>query len=350
MNVAQPRADPMPKLALGDRLQPVVLIGSIAVGLILAKATPGIADSMSALVSGGVLVLIFLVMLGVDAGRIATALTQRRFLAIAVAVNFVLNPLLAWGLGGVFLSGEPELRVGLILFLVTPCIGWYLVFTELAGGDTGLGVSLLGVNIVLQILLLPLYLGAFAGQASSVEAGSIAGTVAFFLVLPAVAAALTRRSVAHGGGDVDDLLGRLRVPIVKTITLAVIIVSMFASQGDVLFDNPTVVITLLPALVAFFIVAFVAALIVARIANLPYDQTALLAFTATSRNSEASIAIAATAFASPLVSLTVVIGPVVELPLLVVMVRILINLRTRLGPTVASAAPSRALSTSTRRP
>ena len=339
-----------PRLALGDRLQPVVLIGSIAVGLALAKAAPGVANSMSTLVSVGVVLLIFLVMLGVDAGRVAAAFKQRRFLAIAVTVNFVINPLLAWGLGAVFLSGEPELRVGLILFLVTPCIGWYLVFTELAGGDTGLGVSLLGVNIVLQVLLLPLYLAAFAGQASSVDPASIVAAIVLFLILPAWAAELTRRGIAHRGADVDELLGRLRVPIVKTVTLAVIIVSMFASQGDVLFDSPAVVTTLLPPLVAFFVIAFVAALIIGRIANLPYDQTALLAFTTTSRNSEVSIAIAATAFSSPLVGLTVVIGPVIELPLLVVMVRVLIGLRPPLQPTATSIAPSTHLSTSTQGP
>lgn len=338
------------RLALGDRLQPVVLIGSIAVGLIVAKAVPSVTESMSGLVSGGVVLLIFLVMLGVDGSRVAVALKQRRFLAIAVTVNFVFNPLLAWGLGAVFLAGEPELRVGLILFLVTPCIGWYLVFTDLAGGDTSLGVSLLGVNIVLQVLLLPLYLATFTGQASSVDPASIATAIVLFLILPACAAELTRRGVAHGGGDVNQLLGRLRVPIVRTVVLAVIIVSMFASQGDVLFDNPAVVITLLPALVAFFVIAFTAALFVGRTANLPYDQTALLAFTATSRNSEVSIAIAATAFASPLVGLAVVIGPVIELPLLVIMVRILTNSRPSLRPTATPTTPSTCLSISTQGP
>ncbi|MBN4047417.1 arsenic resistance protein [Acidimicrobiaceae bacterium AH-315-P05] len=310
-----------------DRYQPLLLIASIAAGLGLAKAAPGFANSLSPLVSMGVFVLIYLVMLGVDVDRIAAAFTQRRFLTIAVLINFVVNPLLAWGLGAVFLQDHPELRVGLILFLVTPCIGWYLIFTELAGGDIGLGVSLLGINLVLQVVLLPFYLLLFAGEASGVDLGSIVSSVGLFLVLPAALAAVTRNFANRSAVDLDDVQSAIGKAQLKTVCLVLVIVAMFASQADVIFDNPRVVITLLPPMVAFFVVAFGFALATGRAAGLPFDQTALLAFTTTSRNSEASLAIAATAFASPLVALTVVIGPVIELPFLVLMVRVLLGLR-----------------------
>jgi len=310
-----------------DRYQPLLLIASIAAGLGLAKTAPGFANSLSPLVSVGVFVLIYLVMLGVDLDRIASAFTQRRFLAIAVLINFVVNPLLAWGLGSVFLQDHPELRVGLILFLVTPCIGWYLIFTELAGGDIGLGLSLLGINLVLQVLLLPFYLLLFAGESSGVDLGSIVASVGLFLVLPAAAAAATRHIAARGNVNLDDVRSTIGKAQLKTVCLVLVIVAMFASQADLIFDNPRVVLTLLPPMVAFFVVAFGFALATGRAAGLPFDQTALLAFTTTSRNSEASLAIAATAFASPLVALTVVIGPVIELPFLVLMVRVLLGLR-----------------------
>ncbi len=318
-----------PTITLGrmDRFQPLLLIGSIAGGLALAKIAPGFAASLGWLVSAGVFLLIYLVMLSLDLSRVAAAFTQRKFLVIAVVLNFVVNPLLAWTLGAVFLGDQPDLRVGLILFLVTPCIGWYLIFTELAGGDTGMGVSLLGLNLILQVLLLPVYLAVFEGRATGIDLTSIIGSVLIFLVLPAVAAAATQRGLGRSNVDVDDVLSAIGKAQLKTAALVVVIAAMFASQADVIFDNPNVVFTLVTPMVAFFVIAFIVAITTGRLAGLPYDQTALLAFTTTSRNSEASLAIAATAFASPLVALAVVIGPVIELPFLVLMVRVLLGLK-----------------------
>lgn len=322
--VVEGPAQAEPTLSRVDRYQPVVLITAIGAGLGLAKAWPALAGSLSPLVSGGVLTLIFLVMLNINIGQVANALTERTFLGIAIGVNFVLNPLVAWGLADIFLSAEPDLKAGLILFLVTPCIGWYLIFTELAGGDAALGVSLLGVNLILQIALLPVYLYLFVGQASAIDLGEIVLSVVLFLVLPAVVASATRAGLNRSQVKLDDVQRFIDSAHLKTAALVVVIVAMFASQADVLFENPGVVITLLPPMLAFFALAFALACVVGRIAGLSYDQTALLVFTSTSRNSEASLAIAATAFVSPLVGLTVVIGPVIELPLLVLMVRVLL--------------------------
>ncbi len=322
-----------------DRFQPLLLVASIAIGLGLAKAFPTMADKLGSLVSIGVFVLIFLVMLGLDFSQVATAFRQRRFLAIAIGLNFIVNPLLAWALGTVFLQDQPDLRVGLILFLVTPCIGWYLIFTELAAGDAGLGISLLGLNLVLQVLLLPIYLLAFEGTATTIDPTSIVKSVLVFLVLPALAATMTRRLLASSPVTIDEVQRTITRTQLKTIALVVVIVSMFASQASVIFDNPNIVLTLIKPMVAFFVIAFLVALLVGRLAGLPYEQTALLAFTTTSRNSEASLAIAATAFASPLVALTVVIGPVIELPFLVLMVRVLLGMRPTTCPTDTETSP-----------
>ncbi len=310
-----------------DRFQPLLLLASIAAGLGLAKAVPAFAEKLGPLVSIAVLVLIYLVMLGLDFSQITAAFKQRRFLSIAIGLNFIVNPLLAWALSAIFLHDHPDLRVGLILFLVTPCIGWYLIFTELAGGDAGLGVSLLGLNLILQVLLLPIYLLAFEGTTTGIDPTSVVKSVLLFLVLPALAASVTRRLLTSSPASLDDVQGIVARTQLKTIALIVVIVAMFASQASVIFDNPSVILTLLTPMAAFFVIAFVVALLAGRGAGLPYEQTALLAFTTTSRNSEASLAIAATAFASPLVALTVVIGPVIELPFLVLMVRVLLGLR-----------------------
>lgn len=324
-----PTSESNPGLSLLDRIQPVALILAIGVGLSLARVAPSIADSLLPLVSIGVFALIFLVMLGLEVRSVAQAFGHRRFLAIAVVINFVINPLLAWGLGAVFLRSEADLWVGLILFLVTPCIGWYLVFTELAGGDTGLGVSLLAINIVLQVLLLPLYLWAFVGQVTSIDPVAITNSIIVFLLLPLALAALALTALARTDHSVAQLQHEIRLPYVKLGVLVMVIVAMFGSHASLLFDNPRVLISLIPPMTAFFAIAFAVALLAGRAARLPYSQVAALAFTTTSRNSEASLAIAVSAFTSPLVAMTVVVGPVIELPLLVIMIRILIGLRRK---------------------
>ena len=322
------RPDPTTRsLDRSDRLQPILLIGAIAVGLGIARVWPDLASSLGPLVSVGVFVLIYLALVTVDAASISAAFAERSFVALAVGLNFVVNPLLAWCLATFFLGSEPELRAGLILFLVTPCIGWYLVFTELAGGDTALGLSLLGVNVVLQVLLLPLYLQLFVGEAAGVDLAVIAASILTFLIAPAVAAVLTRRLATRAGTGVARLANRVPLSAFKTTALIVVVVSMFASQADTILGNPSTFLALIAPLTLFFAITFSVALAVGRARGLPYAHTALLAFTTTSRNSEASLAIAATAFASPLVGLVVVLGPVVELPLLVLMVRALVGLR-----------------------
>jgi ACR3 family arsenite transporter len=121
----------------------------------------------------------------------------------------------------------------------------------------------------------------------------------------------------------------------------IVIVAMFASQGGVLFANPEVVLLMIPPVLAFFVLAFVIALVVGQLFRLTYEEVALLVFTTTARNSEASLAVAATAFASPLVALTVVIGPGLELPMLIIMARVLLWLHSHdLYPKQAPPQPA----------
>lgn len=334
---AEPLIQSESQLSLADRLQPVLLLGAIAAGLVLGRSVPGLAGSLAPMVSVGVFALICLVMLNVNPSNVASTFTRKRFLTAAIGLNFVVNPVIAWGLGAVFLGDQPDLRVGLILFLVTPCIGWYLVFTDLAGGDTELGVGLLGINVVLQVVLLPVYLAIFLGDSATIGLVTIVQSVGIYLVLPALLAAMIRRLWSRQGRIASEEQERLRVSTLKTAALALVIVSMFASQAEAIFDDLGAVRSLVVPMALFFGMAFAIALMVARRLALPHEQTALLVFTTASRNSEASLAIAATAFASPLVALTVALGPVIELPLLILMARILRSRQPGSEPSVSGS-------------
>lgn len=317
-----------PGLGLLDRLQPVLLLGAIAVGLGFAILAPERAAAAGPVVKIGVFLVIFLVMLGVRTGEVLAAFKRWRPTAVALAINFLFTPLFAWFLGWLFLQSHPEVWVGLILYLVTPCIGWYLVFTDLAGGDVELGLSLLVWNVLLQILLLPVYLWGLAGQIVTLDVRVVLESVGLFLALPLLLAELVKRAW-HGAVGPEPIGERLPLGLLKTVVLGVVIAAMFASQGRVLFENPSVVAwMILPGLV-FFAAIFLVALAAARLVGLDYPETALLVMTTAARNSEASLAVAVGAFASPLVALTVVIGPAFELPVLVAMVQLLKRIRPR---------------------
>lgn len=333
-------AGPALRLSRSDRWQPLLLIGAIALGLGFARVAPGVAGSLFPLVSIGVAVLIHLIMLGLDPRRLRLGRGERRFVLTAIVLNFVVVPVVAWGLGAVLLSDHPELRIGLLLFLVTPCIGWFLVFIDLAGGDTALGVNLLAVNLVLQVLLLPVYVQIFAGTSTGTDLGDVASSLGLYFVAPTVLAVATRSLLRHRRPRVDpapglvadatsggSMIRRPSMGTVKTGTLLVVIGAMFASQADTLTEDPSTLLRVVVPMVAFFAIMFVVALAVARAGRLGFEQTVVLVFTTASRNSEASLAIAATAFANPLVAAVVAIGPAIELPILMLMVRALRTLR-----------------------
>ena len=311
-----------------DKLQPALLIGAIGIGLALAWSIPGFAAGLGWLVQAGVFVVIYLVMLGVSESGILQAFRRIKPVGIALAMNFILTPLFAWLLGYLFLQDQPEVWVGLILYLVTPCIGWYLVFTDLADGDVELGVSLLFWNIALQILLLPAYMYLLAGRIVTIDISTVIESIALFLVLPYVLAFITRQVLARRA-QAAATLDWPALPILKTTALMLVIAAMFASQGAVLFENPGIVVRMIVPGMVFFAVTFALALLIGRYAQLTYPEVALLVFTTTARNSEVSLALAVTAFTSPLIALTVVIGPAIELPVLILILHGLAWVRER---------------------
>ena len=320
------------RVGRADVWQPALLLAAIAFGLATGAILDDRAAGFDRFVPIGVFGLLYLVLLNVRVGNALAVFTERRFLVAALVINFVVNPGLAWLLAETFLAGHPELATGLVLFLVTPCIGWYLVFTELAGGSVSLGVGVLLVNLVLQVALLPLYLRLLTDSPDADATATVARSVVIFLVVPGLLAGLTRRWCRVRAIDLDVVQGRVRTAVAKPALLALVIAAMFASQTAEVLDNLADVGRLVFPVTSFFVVTFALALATGTRLDLGYGRTALLAVTTTSRNSEASLAIAATAFASPLVSMTVVVGPMIELPLLVVMLRVLERRRQSVEP------------------
>ena len=212
--------------------------------------------------------------------------------------------------------------IGLLMLLVTPCTDWYLVFTGLSKGNVELGMSILPLNLILQIVLLPVYLLVLIGSEVTMDVVSLLSSVAMVLVIPFVLAYITKlitknsekfKSFLSDQGDNLQLL---------FLCLAVVV--MFASEGKSLFDNPMLLVQMFVPLLIFFAVLFFVSQFAGRLLKFPRKDTVALNMTTLARNSPLSLAIAVATFPDrPLISLALVIGPLIELPVLSVISGIL---------------------------
>lgn len=294
------------------KLQPAAIVAAAVTGLAVGNAFPASYPGM--LVQAPLTAMLFVLFLTVDAGRMGDALRNSRFTLSAVTINFVFTPLFAFLLGSLFFGDVQDLRIGLLMLLVTPCTDWYLVFTKLGRGNVELGMSILPLNLVLQILLLPVFLSLFFGNSSGSDIPSLLVDTAAVITVPLVSSALVR-SLFSGGRFVSSVSSR--GDGLQLLFLCVAVMFMFASEGREVVSNAGLFVELFVPLLIFFAAIFVISRIVGAAARFDRRDTVALAFTTMARNSPLALAIAAGAFPDrPLICLALVIGPLIELPVL----------------------------------
>ena len=148
----------MARLSTKDVEKPFILIGAVIVGIILQRLTGKELPWLIYVTEIGVFFVIFAVMLPVEIREVVRAFAKAKPLAIALFVNFAFIPAFSWTMGWLILRNYPDFWIGAILYTLTPCIGWYLIFTDIAQGNVPWGIALLPWNIILQVVLMPLYL------------------------------------------------------------------------------------------------------------------------------------------------------------------------------------------------
>lgn len=303
------------------KLQPVIIITAALLGLLLGAVTP-FGSVSSSLIEVFLMLLLYILFLSIDLKQIKKSFTNIRFTLSTVIINFVFTPLFGYLLGKIFFPGSLDIRIGLLMLLVTPCTDWYLVFTGLSKGNVELGMSILPLNLVLQIVLLPVYLLVLIGSEVTMDVGSLVSSVAMVLVIPFVLAYITKL-MTKNSEKFKNFLSE-QGDNLQLLFLCLAVVVMFASEGKNLLDNPLLLAQMFIPLLIFFAVLFFAAQIVGRLMNFPKKDTVALNMTTLARNSPLSLAIAVVTFpAQPLVSLALVIGPLIELPVLSVISGIL---------------------------
>lgn len=309
------------------KLQPIFIIGAALLGLLLGYST-GFGNVSVHFVEPFLMVLLFFVFLSVDGKKLKEAFKNIRFTATAVITNFIWTPIFAFLLGILFFRENVDMQIGLMMLMVTPCTDWYLVFTSIAKGNVALGASILPLNLLLQVVLLPVYLMIFYGGSVSIGGGSVILSIIIVLIVPFLVSAVCKQLEGRSIGR--NLIAKLREwgDNAQLVFLCLAVISMFASESKSLFEHPGMLLRMLIPMILFFAVNFVLIRWIGK--KLKFNEYDLipLNFTTLARNSPLSLAIAVAAFPNrPLISLALVVGPLIELPSLAVIAGIINRLK-----------------------
>lgn len=321
-------------MARVERMQSVLVALAALAGIGIGVTAPQVGAFGEHLVLPALLLMLAAIFVQLDAAAVGQVRRAKSLVAASLVLNFVFTPALAWALGAGLLGGQPDLRIGLLLLLMTPCTDWYLVFTAIARGHTGIAAALLPVNLVLQVLLLPLYVLLLGGEAAMVDPAALAQAVLLVLGVPLLAAlGLRRLAPSAAQSRIQSSAGVVVVPL-----LCLAVVAMFAWQAPVVIDHAAQLVLLLVPLLIFFAVLPAVVTVVSGALRLPAAQRVTLTMTTTARNSPIALSIAVAAFPDrPLIAVALVIGPLLELPVLAVLAQIV---RARPGsPTGSGSAP-----------
>lgn len=318
-------------LSVRDEAKPFILIAAVAVGIALNRAADGSLAQFYWLVEIGLFLGVFSIMAFVEIRGVGRAYRKAKPTALAVTTNYVVVPLLAWSLGWLLLRDHPDLWAGVILYTLTPCIGWYLIFIDLAKGNMDWGLAMLPIDITLQLLLLPVYLWLLVGRVVPIDTLTLVRSITVFLVLPFTAAYVARTVLVRWRGQ-KFTHGPYRRTMgeVKLWALVMVVIGIFATQPTLESSELGRVGLIITTIIIFFLAVFALALVTGRVFGLDYADTTTMVFETTARNSESVIGVAAVAFAGrPLVIFAILLGPVVELPVLLALSRTMLHLRHR---------------------
>ncbi|MFN3978777.1 MAG: arsenic resistance protein [Caldilinea sp.] len=311
-----------------EKAQSFVILAAVFVGLALGQV-PVVAQNAANLILPLLMLMLTGVFLHVPLRNFKNAFQFRDVAIASLMINFAWTPLFAWLLGWLFLSDQPALWVGFLMLMVTPCTDWYLVFTGISKGNLLLSTALLPVNLVLQLLLLPVYLLVFAGAVFPLDLKLILESIALVLLLPFFLANVLRYLIVRYRSD--SWLEQSVLPSVQPaqiVVLALAIVAVFASEGQAIVQRPQELLQLLLPILLFFGGNLALAVVVSKWLKSNFANFVSLSYTTLARNSPIALAIAVVAFPNePLVALALVIGPLIELPVLALISQVLLWMR-----------------------
>ncbi|CAI9678338.1 ACR3 family arsenite efflux transporter [Elizabethkingia anophelis] len=338
-----------PKLKFIDRYLTLWILLAMLLGISIGYFVPEVSDLINKLSIGttniplaiGLIVMMYPPLAKVDYSLLPKALKNKKVIGISLLLNWIIGPMLMFVLAVLFLKNEPDYMIGLILIGLARCIAMVIVWNDLAKGNREYAALLVALNSIFQVLMYSFMVWLFINVLPSklglasfnihVSMKDVTVSVLIYLGIPFFTGFISRNVFSKIKGN--DWYNRKFIPVISSFTLYALlftIVLMFSMKGSKVLELPMDVVKVAIPLVTYFILMFFVSFFVNKFFKIPYDKNASIAFTATGNNFELAIAVAIAVFGihSPQ-AFVGVIGPLVEVPVLIVLVRVSLWLKKR---------------------